>query len=78
MLSWFLQWAFCFVVVTVVSGGVAERVQFPGYLTFAVFMASLLYRVVFRWTWSWVTSLSRVSGRRCAVRRQVSGRSLPS
>ena len=53
MLNWFFLWAFCSAAATAVSGGVAVRVQFPGYLTFAVFTASFLYRVVVHWTWGY-------------------------
>eukprot|EP00969_Alexandrium_andersonii_P165094 7297147-Alexandrium_andersonii.AAC.1 len=31
MLSWFFQWAFCTAGATIVSGGVAERLQSPTY-----------------------------------------------
>jgi len=36
-----------------VSGGVAERVQFPGYLVFTIVMTSWIYPVVVHWTWGY-------------------------
>jgi Amt family ammonium transporter len=51
MLSWFFQWAFCGAAATIVSGGVAERVVFPGYLVFSLVMTSFIYPLVVCWTW---------------------------
>jgi len=53
MLNWFFQWAFCSAASTIVSGGVAERVNFPGYCIFSLMMTAFVYPVVVAWTWGY-------------------------
>ncbi|CAE8651088.1 unnamed protein product, partial [Polarella glacialis] len=53
MIAWFFQWAFCTAAATIVSGGVAERVQSPSFAIFAFVMASFIYPVVVAWTWGY-------------------------
>merc|ERR1719262_2092197 len=50
---WFFQWAFATAAATIVSGGVAERVQFPGYAIFSLLMSAFIYPVVVCSTWGY-------------------------
>lgn len=53
MLAWFFQWAFCSAGATIVSGGVAERVNFPGYCIFSFLMTAFIYPVVVGVSWGY-------------------------
>merc|ERR1719159_463741 len=50
---WFFQWAFCTAAASIVSGGIAERVKFPGYMVFSFCMTSFIYPVVVCSTWGY-------------------------
>jgi len=60
MKNWFFQWAFCATAATIVSGGVAERVNFVGYSIVSFCMTSWIYPVVVAWTWGngWLANLN--------------------
>lgn len=49
--DWFFQWAFCVTAATIVSGGVAERLQMGGYLIFTTVMTAFIYPTVGAMTW---------------------------
>merc|ERR1719183_2930987 len=49
--DWFFQWAFCVAAATIVSGGVAERLQMGGYLMFTSIMTAFIYPCVGAMTW---------------------------
>jgi Amt family ammonium transporter len=49
--DWFFQWAFCVTGATIVSGGVAERLQLGGYLLFTTWMTGVIYPTVGAMTW---------------------------
>jgi len=49
--NWFFQWAFSSAAATIVSGGVAERINFPGYMVYCFLMCVIIYPTVVAWTW---------------------------
>ena len=53
VLAFFLfQLVFCSTAVTIISGAVAERVRFTGYLLIALLVSAVLYPVFGHWAWS--------------------------
>lgn len=52
----FFQLAFCGTAVTIVSGAVAERMSFAGYMTAAIICAGLIYPVYGHWAWNGLLS----------------------
>ena len=49
----FFQWAFCVTAATIVSGGVAERLQLGGYIIFTTWMTGVIYPTVGAMTWGY-------------------------
>lgn len=52
-LNWFFQWAFCSAAATIVSGGVAERMKFPGYVLYSFLLSSFIYPIIVAWSWGY-------------------------
>ena len=57
LLAFFLyQVVFCGTATTIISGAVAERIQFRGYLTISLLVSALIYPVFGHWAWGGAVS----------------------
>ncbi|MBN8251365.1 ammonium transporter [Priestia flexa] len=56
---WLFQCAFVIAVISIVSGAVAERINFRAYLLYAVLMTAVIYPIAGHWIWGggWIASL---------------------
>lgn len=49
---WLFQCAFVIAVISIVSGAVAERINFHAYILFTIAMTGLIYPIAGHWVWS--------------------------
>ena len=56
---WLFQGAFVIAVISIVSGAVAERINFRAYLIFVVMMTAFIYPIAGHWVWGggWLSGL---------------------
>ncbi|WP_138493594.1 ammonium transporter [Paenibacillus pinistramenti] len=56
---WLFQAAFTIAVISIVSGAVAERINFRAYLLYILLMTGLIYPIAGHWAWGggWLTQL---------------------
>jgi Amt family ammonium transporter len=48
---WFFQLVFCGTAATIISGAMAERTKFIGYLLYTAVMTALIYPIIGHWAW---------------------------
>ncbi len=72
---WLFQVVFAATAATIVSGAMAERTKFSGYLIYSVFISALIYPVVGHWIWGggWLSKLGMVDFAGSTVVHSVGG-----
>lgn len=70
------QLTFCCTAVTIISGAVAERMRFNGYLLIAIMTAALIYPFFGHWAWAgkgWLNELGFIDVAGSSVVHSVGG-----
>ncbi|MNI11306.1 Ammonium transporter NrgA [compost metagenome] len=73
---WFFQCAFVIAVISIVSGAVAERINFRAYILFTIAMTGLIYPIAGHWVWAangWLGKLGMVDFAGSAVIHSLGG-----
>ena len=72
---WLFQVVFAATAATIVSGAMAERTKFSGYLVYSVIISALIYPVVGHWIWGggWLSKLGMVDFAGSTVVHSVGG-----
>ena len=72
---WIFQAVFCATAATIVSGAMAERTKFIGYLTYSFVISAFIYPVVGHWIWGggWLGSRGMVDFAGSTVVHSVGG-----
>ncbi|BFT69973.1 ammonium transporter [Paenibacillus sp. P36] len=73
---WLFQCAFVIAVISIVSGAVAERINFRAYILYTIAMTGLIYPIAGHWVWSvggWLGKLGMVDFAGSAVIHALGG-----
>jgi Amt family ammonium transporter len=73
---WFFQCAFVIAVISIVSGAVAERINFRAYILYTVAMTAVIYPIAGHWVWAvngWLGKLGMVDFAGSAVIHGLGG-----
>ncbi|MCD1260967.1 ammonium transporter [Paenibacillus athensensis] len=73
---WLFQCAFVIAVISIVSGAVAERINFRAYILYTVAMTALIYPIAGHWVWAvggWLGKLGMVDFAGSAVIHALGG-----
>jgi Amt family ammonium transporter len=73
--AWFFQLVFAATAATIVSGAMAERTKFIGYLVYSFFISLIFYPIVGHWIWGggWLASLGMLDFAGSTVVHSVGG-----
>jgi Amt family ammonium transporter len=73
---WLFQCAFVIAVISIVSGAVAERVNFKAYILYTIAMTGLIYPIAGHWVWNvggWLGSMGMLDFAGSAVIHALGG-----
>ncbi|MBZ5749535.1 MULTISPECIES: ammonium transporter [Metabacillus] len=72
---WLFQGAFVIAVISIVSGAVAERINFRAYILYAVVMTAFIYPIAGHWVWGggWISKLGMLDFAGSAVIHALGG-----